>query len=109
LVVGEAGATWYYNDSAERITHRFPDGSRRVVYKDRFYLLQPAARLVEVAEEQFARNGAMMIGGKGIQPFDADRSFQSYDFIDITPTDEHERARRMFAEAADRAAPKVGP
>lgn len=95
LRVGTGGATWFFNDSIQRVVWRFPSGEEKVVYRDRYYPLQLADRMIEIAREQFGRGGALMIGGKGIQPFDADRSFQPYDFIDITPADEHERARRI--------------
>jgi hypothetical protein len=98
LHVGTGGATWYFNDSIERVVHRFPNGEEKVVYRDSYYPLQPANRMIEIAHDQFASNGALIVGGRAIHPGDADMSFQPYEFIDITTADEHERARKIFAE-----------
>lgn len=96
LMVGTAGATWYFDDSAERVVHRFPDGSLRVQYRTRFHRLQSAERMAELVSEQLARDGALRIGGKHIS-LGEDCSFEPYEFIDITAPEEHERAKAIFA------------
>lgn len=98
LHVGTGGATWFFNDSIERVVYRSPNGGETVVYRDHDYPLQSADRMIEIAREQFARDGAFIVGGRAIYPDDADTSFRPYEFIDITPADEHERARKIFAE-----------
>lgn len=92
VYMGSQSGTWYLNESAQRVIHRFPDGSARVVYKNRFYRLQPAERLLEIAARQLRNDGTIMIGGKPIMCIDEDQSFQPYPFIDITS----EEDRRLY-------------
>lgn len=37
LMVGTSGATWYLNESAQRVVHLFSGEIEKVVYKNRFH------------------------------------------------------------------------
>lgn len=91
VYMGTVSGTWYLNDSAERVIYRFPDGSERVVYKNRFYRLQSAERLTEIAKRQFRNDGTFVIGGKHITCIDKDKSFEPHSFIDITSEEDRRR------------------
>ena len=98
LMVGTGGATWYFNDSKQRVVYRTPDGIENVVYKTIYYPLQSAERMIEIAENHSRLpGGTVIIGGKPIYADDDDREFAPYPFIDITHPSEHERFRAIIA------------
>ncbi|WP_433935318.1 hypothetical protein [Brevundimonas diminuta] len=97
LMVGTAGATWYLNESAQRVVHIFPGEIEKVVYRSRFYPLLPGERLVELVTTHHERGGMVMVGGKRIYPDDTDQAFEAYPFIDVTVPAEHARFSAIIA------------
>lgn len=97
LTVGTGGGTWYVNQSAQRVIYLFPGNVEKVVYKNRFYPLQPRERLVEIAQRHLALDGTVMVGGMPIYPGDNDQAFEPYPFIDVTNPTEHARFNAIIA------------
>ena len=97
LIVGTSGATWYLNDSAQRVVHLFPGEIEKVVYKSRFYPLLPRDRLGELIAAHHNRGGMVMVGGKPIYPDDKDQNFEPHPFIDVTTVAEHARFNAIIA------------
>lgn len=96
LLLGTAGATWYFDQSAERVLHVL-NGKYHVQYQNCFYPLQPSERMVALAKEQLARDGTISVGGKRIASDENDQSFEPHPFIDVTPPDDHLKAEAIFA------------
>lgn len=97
LTVGTGGGTWYVNQSAQRVIYLFPGGVEKVVYKNRFYPLQPRERLIEIAQRHLALGGTIMIGGKPFYAHGQDQTFDPYPFIDVTPREDHARFEAIIA------------
>ena len=86
------GTMWSFQDSAERVVYRYPDGSPRVVYKGNFYKLLSADEMKLVVNRHLGQ-GSIIVGGVII---DADRkrvSLDYYPFIDITSSVEHDQIK----------------
>jgi hypothetical protein len=91
LIVGTGGATFYLNQSAERVIHLFPGGIEKVVYRTRFYPLLPNEMLAELAKSHQRRGCMVMVGGKALYPDDTNQSFVPFPLIEITPQSERLR------------------
>lgn len=100
LMVGTGGASWYFDASVERVVYLGPGGQEMVVYKRRYYPLQPAERMIEIAEAHvLLESGVVSVGGKPLH-WGGDCEFTPHPFIDITPPKEHARFREILARAA---------
>lgn len=98
LRIGTVGASWAFDESAERVVYLDPAGREVVVYKTRYYPLQPAERMVEIAKTHSQlKAGVVTVGNKPIYWDGDDRAFTPYEFIDITPKRDHARYREMLA------------
>ena len=91
LIVGTRGATFYLNQSAERVVHLFPGGVEKVVYRTHFHALSPSATLPELVRFHQRHGCMVMVGGKVLYPDDTIQSFAPFPFIEITPQSERLR------------------
>ena len=98
LRIGTAGASWSFDQSAERVVHL----GDRVVYQNRHYRLQPPERMIEIVETHSRlKGGVVTVGNKAIYWDEDDREFTPYPFIDISPSGDHDRYRAMLAARAE--------
>ena len=89
LRVGTAGGTWFFMESAERVVHLFPGNVEKVVYRSRFYPLQPPSEMAEIVRRHLSLGSGVAISGRDHQP--DDDPFEPYEFIDITLPEERAR------------------
>lgn len=99
LVVGTAGATWYFQESAERVVYASHLGRLRVTYRSKTYPLRPASELRSLVLAHLALDGAVVLANRYLNQADekADPSFDAYPFIDITSAGEHARFKDIIA------------
>jgi hypothetical protein len=101
LRFGTVGASWSFDESAERKVYLDPAGREFVVYKTRYYPLQPAARMIEIVKTHSRlQGGVVTVGNKAIYWDGEDREFAPYPFIDLTSQAEHARFRQLLASKA---------
>jgi hypothetical protein len=100
LMVGTGGASWYFDDSVERKVYLDLVGREFVVYKTRYYPLQPAERMIEIVKMHSRLKGGVV--SIGMKPFywDEDSEFTAHPFIDLTSQAEHARFRALVASKA---------
>lgn len=91
LRVGDRGATWYFSESAERVTYWRKPGrnEEHVVYEGRYYELRSAANMLEHVRRHLARGGHVVIAGlpQSFGPGD-DAIFDPYPWIDISSSED---------------------
>jgi hypothetical protein len=98
LACGTGGCTWYFSDSIERVVYRFPDGTQKILYKNRFYALQPADRMREIVSAMLQLGAGVHVGGKALYAGVGDSTFMPHPFIDISEQDDIEKYKRYYGK-----------
>jgi hypothetical protein len=97
LVVGQLGATWYLNESAERVVHLFPGGIEKVVYKTSFYPLLPSTILPDWVKLHQMQGCTVTVGGKSLYPDQPNQAFATFPFIEVTSAKDRARFEAILA------------
>ena len=95
MLCGASFCTLYITDSIERVVYLFPGGIKKILYKNKFYALQPAEKMAEIVAQHLADKGGVNLSGKSLYHFEKDKSFEPYPFIDITESDDRERYPKL--------------
>ena len=100
--VGELdGFTWYFHDSIERVIRVFPDGSRRVLYKNAFYEILPARRMRKLINTHTKFGGGVNVGGVHISSSDVVHRYDSFPFIDTRTEEEAKAYLRLLSRLSE--------
>lgn len=92
---GTGWCTLYLNESIERVLHRFPDGSLRVLYKTDFYLLHSPEELEREVRIHLAMKGGVNLLGGSISYHDRIQEFEPFHFINVTSNTDAENYERL--------------